>query len=160
MVSICENINDVIFLVMIVVEYQYILALKNTLFEKKSRLPSKNIEEIRKVLMFNEQLYTEIVRTTMMTMQEDKPTKNDFYIVFKEVIEYILNFIIRSDMKMNVFEAWRIVANSVTYGTRDDPNSIYYDIPSAIEKWRAQDKKTIPDSSMHALLHQLNNSIK
>ena len=147
---------------MIVVEYEYISALNQVLFEKKSRFSSQNIEEIRKVLMFNEQLYKEIVRTTMMTMEQGKPTESDFKLAFKDVFEYILNFITRSNMTMNVFEAWRIVANSVTYGTRDDPNCIYYDIPNAIIKWRAEQEhnKTTQDSSMHALLHQLNNSIK
>lgn len=107
--------------------------------------------------MFNEKLYTEIVRTSMMTIQQEKPTEIDFYFAFQEVFEYILNFIKRSNMKMNAFESWWIVANSVTYGRRDDPKCIYYDITNAIQKWREENRKTTQDSSMHTLLHQLNN---
>ena len=86
------------------------------------------IKEIIQTFMYNEKLHAEIVRTTMLTCR-DVGAEDDLLYRLQFVFDMIYSSMERCDVTAP--EAWRILANTIKYGTEQDFGQVVYDYDSA-----------------------------
>jgi len=114
--------------------------------------------------MFNETLYKEIIRTTMLTCI-DVRSHEELYIKLLWTFRDISIIMTHNGVDMSVSDAWRRLADTIKYGSEGDANDVSYDISDikeadALQNGRAGHFGAHPhsDPGKHAhLLTRLNH---
>ena len=112
-------------------EQAYMNALKIKMSEWSQTRTEEEIREIMKEFMFNETLYKEIVRTTMLTCG-DVLSHDELSIKLGWVFSDIYTTMTLHDVRMSVFDACRCVSDTVKYKS----NNVCYDLESAKQHQR------------------------
>ena len=107
-------------------EQAYMNALKIKMSEWRKTRTEEEIREIMKEFMFNETLYKEIVRTTML-MCANVMSHSELEARFGCIFADMYTIMTLDGVRMSVSDAWRCVADTVKYKS----NNICYAIKSA-----------------------------
>ena len=99
----------------------------------RSTESEEKIRTIMQDFMFNQQLYTEIMRICMM-MCKEIDNEDDF----EEKLEFVFHAIyeLMRIGSLNISDAWRFVANTMRYGTDRDLGEVIPDAGGALAAMR------------------------
>ena len=105
--------------------------------------PEEKIRGIMQDFMFNQQLYTEIMRICML-MCEEIDNEGDFETSVEFVIDLIYSLMKKDSL--NVSDTWRFVANTMIYGTENDLGEVSLnstDALAAMRRTNSQREETV-----------------
>ena len=116
------------------------MTLKNKMKVWRGSDPEEKIRGIMQDFMFNQQLYTEIMRICMM-MCKEIDNEDDF----EEKLEFVFHAIyeLMRIGSLNISDAWRFVANTMRYGTERDLGEVLLDSTGALAAMRQTSRQRL-----------------